>query len=100
MSVTLSECYFQSCSTEGNYVFIGGQPMVGNFFAIISIAKYQEKLNLNVVDVIDEDPTDLPLEFTKEVNALVPYYSYSGTRIQGIEALKNSGAIEKQILAQ
>lgn len=74
--------------------------MAGNFFAIANIANYHEKLSQNIVDVEDEPPTDLPAGFTKLTNAIPLYYSYIGTREEGIEALRAGGAIEKQILAQ
>ena len=100
MSLTLSECYFQSCSTQGNYIVVKGKITTGNFFAVTSIVKFEEVLLNNKNNLDPEIPTDLPPEFTRIPNAIELYYSYPGTRAEGIETLRNLGAIEKQILAQ
>lgn len=100
MSFTLSQCYFQSCSTAGNFVFINGEAVVGNFFAITSIVDYEASLALNQTTLSKEIPTDLPLEFTPVEDNQGIYLHNSNFREIGIQALRAAGAIEKQILPQ
>ena len=99
MSFTLSQSYFQSCSNEGNFVFIKGEITAGNFFAITSIADFDSSLTLNQVVFSSTPPTDLPAGFTSVVGSK-GIYSYDGFREDGIKVLTQGGAIEKQILGQ